>query len=139
MIFCLLTALAWGVWTICLKQATRALPPAAVQGLTTAVNLFLIPGYWYLLHIQKAKLDVGSAGFRVGVTWAVVSVAFAAAGGLSNLMALNRMDAGVVAVMTAMTPAVTMFASIAIGQESFTLTKGLGAFFVIMGVVTLSL
>ncbi len=139
MIFCLLTALTWGLWTICLKQATKALPPAAVQGLTTVVNLLLIPGYLYLLHAQKVKLDVGTAGFRVGVTWAVVSVAFAATGGLFNLMALNRMDAGVVAVMTAMTPAVTMFASIALGQEAFTMTKGLGALFVVLGVVTLSL
>lgn len=139
MIFCILTALMWGLWTLCLKQATRYLPPPAVQGLTTVVNLVLIPGYLYLLHLQKAKVDPSNPLFKIGLAWAVVSVFFAATGGIFNLMALRKLDPGLVAMMCAPAPAVTMLVSVLTGQEHFTLNKGLGALLVILGVVVLSL
>jgi uncharacterized membrane protein len=133
MTFCLLTALAWGIWTVCLKQSTRYISPVMSQMLAVCVNLVLVPVYIYVTRQQPSSLD-----FRRGFMWAALSVVFAATGGLLNLTALSRMDAGVVAAVAATYPALTMLIMVLLGQEALTLMKGLGVFLVILGVIVLS-
>lgn len=131
-VLCLLTALSWGLWTVCLKQATQQLHPAALQAVTTVLNLAVLPVYLYLLRDQTPNL-----GGR-GLFWAIASVGFGALGGLLNLTAMSRMEAGTASAIVATYPAVTMLTLVLVGQETLTGSKALGLILVILGVVALS-
>jgi len=129
-VLCLLTALSWGIWTVCLKQATRVMPPMGVQVITTCLNMGLVPLYLY---------TAPTVVFNRGLVWAALSVIFGAIGGLLNLTALSRMDASVATAIVATYPAVTMLTLVLVGQEALTWAKALGVGLVILGIGVLSL
>jgi drug/metabolite transporter (DMT)-like permease len=105
-----------------------------VQMLTTCLNLALVPFYLYVLRQGQVAQGLASRG----LFWAALSVVFAALGGLLNLTALSRMEAGTVTAIVAASPAVTMLVLILTGQEGMSWTKGLGVSLVILGVVALT-
>jgi drug/metabolite transporter (DMT)-like permease len=104
-----------------------------VQMVTTCLNMSLVPLYLYTLR-QESHEPIPSRG----LFWAALSVVFAATGGILNLTALSRMEAGTVTAIVAASPAVTLLLLVLTGQEGLSWTKGLGVSLVILGVVALS-
>ena len=112
-----------------MKQAARTLPPATIQLVTTVLSLTLIP-----IYLGMAKMDFG----KVGYGWAAFSVIFGAAGGLLNLTALTKMDAGTVTALVGTYPVFTLSLAVLLGQETLSTLKLVGVLLVVLGMAALS-
>lgn len=131
---CLVTTVAWGVWSLALKKATATTNPLCVQVVGTLMGLPFIAVHLIALRAQNVKFEVAGSS----LPWIALAAVFAAIAAIANLVSLSKMDLGVATALTSTYPVVALLLSMSLGMESMTTTKAFGTALVVVGVIFLS-
>jgi uncharacterized membrane protein len=131
----LLAAVAWGVWALFTKLATRTLAPEAVLVVSYLVGSAI--GLGFLVWTgEGAPLDafVDSPG----LTYAVAGGVATGLGSVAYYTGLQSGSVSVVSTVTALYFVVAVLLGVVLLEESFTVTKALGVALAIGAVVLLA-
>lgn len=112
---------AWGVWAFLPKLALRYLEPKSVM-IYEIVGVMLV-GIGILISVGwRPAVDAR------GIGWAMLTGALGVSGGLAYLYAVSKGPIGLISVLTALYPVITLVLAYLILQEPLSIKQMFGAF-----------
>lgn len=131
LVYAILCMIAWGLWGIMIKLASRSMPWYEVYFVSSLAS-FLIASTIFMIFR-------GGGVKSYGIFYAILAGVFGGLGYIMFVKALEKGKASIVLPLTALYPAVTVVLAVLLLKEKITLTQVIGIMLAMIAVILLSM